>query len=98
MPTGPPHRTVRVEFRIMVQRGLVARMLVAEDMPAMPAVVPPFKKVEGFMADRGVTDRGLGIGFPVLARGRAFDGREILVVVIVGFGGYGGGFVLGDFA
>lgn len=79
----------------MVQRDLVARVLVAEYMPAVAAMVSPLEEVEGFVAGGRVADGGVGIGFPVLTRGCAFDGWEV-------FGGGGGGdcggFVFGDFA
>lgn len=59
-------------------------MLVAEDVAAVSAVMPALEEAEGFVADWVVADRGVGVGFPVFARGWAGDGGEVFV-----FLGYG---------
>lgn len=65
-------------------------MHVAEDVPAVAAVVPSLQQREGGLADGGVADQGVGVGFPVLARRWAGYGAEVV--------GWDDGLVFGDFA
>ena len=80
----------------MVQRDLVRRMYVAKHVPAMPAMVATLEEVEGFLAGGRIADEGVGVGFPVVTRGHAFDGGEVFVVDIEGFIVIVRGFVFGD--
>lgn len=52
-------------------------MLGTKDIPAAPAMVAPFKDAETFLADGEIADGGIGIGFPVRARGGGGYWREI---------------------
>lgn len=64
-------------------------MRVAEDMPAVSAMVPSLQEREGGLAYGCIADQGVGVGFPVLARGWAGYGAEVV--------GWDGGLVFGDF-
>lgn len=80
MFTRSPQGALGVEVRVLVQGDLPPRMLVAENVAAMPAMVASLEEAEGFVADGVIADWGGGVGFPVLACGRAGDGREVGVL------------------
>lgn len=60
-----------VEFGLLVERDGEVGVRVAEDVPAVAAVVAALEEREGLLADGRVADGGVGVGFPVLARGQA---------------------------
>jgi len=78
-----------MEFGVLVQRDRKRRVRVAEHMPAVAAMVPSLQEREGGLAHGCITDQSVGVGLPVLARGRASYGAEVV--------GWHGGLVFGDF-
>lgn len=75
----PPRCTFRIEIRILIERDLPRRVLVAEDVAAMSAVVPSLEEAEGFVADWVVADGGVGVRFPVVPCGWASDRAKVVV-------------------
>lgn len=63
----------------MVQRDNVRRMRGAEDMSAVPTVVPTLEQRKRFPAGRRVADERVVIGLPMRAGGESLDGAEIVV-------------------
>lgn len=63
----------------MVQRDDVRRMCGAEDMSAVPTVVPTLEQRKRFPACRRVADERVVVGLPMRAGGESFDGAEIVV-------------------
>lgn len=59
---GAAELTARVIVGALVQGNLIARVRVAKDVAAAPAVVPPHEVVEVLLAGRVVTDFGFRIG------------------------------------
>lgn len=73
MPTCPVKSPVWVIVAILVERYLPHRVLPAKHVTAVSAMMPSLEESEGCLAYRRVTNKGVGIWFPVLARGRAGD-------------------------
>ena len=65
---GAALRAFGVEFGALVQWDREGGMRVAEDVPAVPAVMAPLQEGEGRLADRRVADQRIGIWFPMFAR------------------------------
>lgn len=61
----------------LVERYLPYGMLPAEHIPTVSAMMPSLEESEGFLADGRVANRGMGVWFPVPARGRTRDFGEI---------------------
>ena len=77
MSTSPVEPSVWVVVPIVVQRYLPGGMFPAKYISTMPAMMPSLEKSKGPLANRRIADRGMGIWFPMVARGRAGHIRKI---------------------
>lgn len=79
MLAGTRARAVGVKLGPVVQRDGVWRMRGAEDMSAVPAVVPTLEQRKRFPACRSVADERDVVRLPMRAGGESLDGAEILL-------------------
>lgn len=64
---GAALRAIRMELGVLIQWDRKGGMRVAEDVPAVPAVVAPLEEGEGGLANGCVADQRVGVRLPVLA-------------------------------
>lgn len=75
--TSPVESPLWMIVPVLVQRYLPHGMLPAKYIPTVSAVMPPFEEAEGSLAHRRIADCGIGVKFPMAARGWACDFGEI---------------------
>ena len=71
VPTCPVKSPVWVIVAVLVERYLPHRVLPAKHVTAVSAMMPSLEESKGCLAHRRVTNGGVGIWFPVPARGWA---------------------------
>lgn len=73
---SPVESPVGMIVSVLVQGYLPHGMLPAKHVPTVPAMMPSLEESEGFLADGRVADRGMGVWFPMAARGGTCDCGE----------------------
>ena len=58
-------RAFGMKIRFLIERDGVVGVGIAEDVATVAAVVAALEDREGFLADRRITNEGVGVGFPV---------------------------------
>lgn len=65
MPTAPVLSAFGVEVGILIEWDGPRGVFAAEDVAAVSAVVPALEEGESLLANGGITDNRVGVGFPV---------------------------------